>query len=126
MNIQDYWQAIITQNEEKLKTFFTEDAVIRWLCTNERFTASEYITANCKYPGNWIGEIERVEENGSKTVIAGAVQSTDGSIKCHVVSFIKLKDDKVCEMDEYWADDGKAPQWRKELGLGRPIKGENI
>ena len=37
-----------------------------------------------------------------------------------------MRDDKVCEMDEYWADDGEAPQWRKELGLGRPIKGENI
>jgi len=33
----------------------------------------------------------------------------------------RLRDEKVVEMDEYWADDGEAPSWRKELGIGIPI-----
>jgi len=37
------------------------------------------------------------------------------------VSFIKLKDDKIISMDEYWGDDGAPPQWRLEKGLGTKI-----
>ena len=122
MDVQAFWRAIISQNAEEMKTFFTEDAVIRWHCTNEQFTAKEYILANCKYPGDWRGEIERVEENGSSIVLAGAVRSTDGAVKCHVVSFIRINDGLVSEMDEYWADDGDAPEWRKEMGIGKRIR----
>ncbi|EIK81944.1 hypothetical protein CGSMWGv1400E_01445 [Gardnerella vaginalis 1400E] len=37
-------------------------AVIRWHCTNEKFSAQEYIDVNCNYPGDWDGAIERIEE----------------------------------------------------------------
>lgn len=39
----------------------------------------------------------------------------------HVVSFIKMKDDKITSLDEYWADDGDSPEWRKSMHIGRPI-----
>ncbi|EEV19128.1 hypothetical protein TREVI0001_0232 [Treponema vincentii ATCC 35580] len=39
----------------------------------------------------------------------------------HVVSFIKIKDDKIISMDEYWGDDGAPPQWRLEKQLGTKI-----
>lgn len=41
---------------------------------------------------------------------------------CHVVTFIKLRDDKICEMDEYWADDGEIPSWRIVMGIGSTIR----
>ena len=37
-------------------------AVIRWHCTNEKFSAQKYIDVNCNYPGDWDGAIERIEE----------------------------------------------------------------
>lgn len=46
----------------------------------------------------------------------------DRSASFHVVSFIKLKDDKIVSMDEYWADDGEAPAWRQDMKIGRKIK----
>lgn len=121
MDINAFWQDIITQNREKLYAYFCDDAVIRWYCTNEQFTVSEYIQANCEYPGKWKGKIERLEESDRQITLVGKVQSEDGNIVCHVVSFIKLQDGKVAEMDEYWADDGEAPDWRKKLGIGKPI-----
>lgn len=122
MDIKSFWNDIITQNRKSLSSYFCEDAVIRWHCTNEQFTVEEYIQANCDYPGKWKGEIERLEELDSKIIIAGKVQSDDELISCHVTSFITLQNDKIVEMDEYWADDGEVPTWRKEMGIGKAIR----
>lgn len=121
MNIQAFWQDIISQNREKLLAYFREDAVIRWHCSNEQFTVEEYVRANCDYPGSWLGEIERIEETGNTVILAGRVFPADRSSSFHVVSFIRLTGGKIREMDEYWADDGEAPAWRQEMKIGRPI-----
>ncbi len=121
VDIHKFWEATLTQNQELLETFFCENAVIKWHCTNEQFTATEYIKANCYYPGSWDGVIERIEENGNNLNFVGKVYQTDKSASFHVVSFIKLKEDKIIAMDEYWSDDGDVPGWRKEMGIGREI-----
>ena len=121
MNIENFWNDIITQNRQSLFSYFLNDAIIRWHCTNEEFTVKEYIKVNCDYPGTWYGEIEKLFELDSKIILIGKVQSDDKKISCHVTSIITLCDDKIIEMDEYWADDGDVPNWRKELGIGKPI-----
>ena len=101
--------------------YFCDDAIIRWYCTNEQFSVAEYIRVNCDYPGDWDGEIERIEENGDSIILAGRVFSADGRMSFHVVSFIKTRENKILELDEYWTDDCDAPVWRKELKIGKPI-----
>ena len=122
MNIQQLWDDIITQNKENLPRYFADDAVILWPCTNEQFTVEEYVRANCEYPGTWKGEIERLEDMGNRMILVGHVYSCDERISCHVVSFITLSDNKICHMEEYWADDGEAPTWRSKMGIGKPIR----
>ena len=122
MDINTLWNDIINQNRDALPSYFRDDAVIRWHCTNEQFTVDEYIKVNCDYPGRWQGEIERIEESDSKIILVGKVQSFDKTVSCHVTSFIQLLNGKICKMDEYWADDGEVPNWRKELGIGKAIK----
>ena len=39
----------------------------------------------------------------------------------HVVSFIRLENGLIKELTEYWSDDGEAPEWRKEMKIGKPI-----
>ena len=72
MDIKAFRNDVNAKNRGTLGSYFREDAIIRWRCTEEQFTVPEFIKANCDYPGSWRGELERVEE-----------------------------------MDEYWADDGK-------------------
>lgn len=122
MDVRAFWHNVLTKNREALPSWFCADAVIRWWCSNEQFTVSEYIRANCDYPGEWDGKMERIEQSGDSVILAGRVFLSDQSASFHVVSFLKLRNDKICELDEYWADDGEAPAWRKEMKIGKPIQ----
>ena len=121
MKIKEFWRDVLAQNAEKLPGYFHKDAVIRWHCSNEQFTVSEYVRANCEYPGKWQGEIERVEEISGKIITAVRVYPVGGGASFHVVSFLTIEKDLITEMDEYWADDGAAPQWRRQMKIGRKI-----
>ena len=79
-------------------------------------------TENCEYPGNWAGEIEKKYVFDDTIITATHVYSKDSSLSFHVVSFIKVKDDKIISVDEYWGDDGVAPQWRLDKHIGTVIK----
>ena len=122
MNINTFWIDVLKQDRDALANYFHSDAVIRWHCSNEQFTVPEFIQANCEYPGEWDGKIERVDQHGDQLVTVVNVFPEDRSASFHVVSFIELKDDKIMTMDEYWADDGDAPAWRKRMGIGKPIR----
>ena len=121
MDIRSFVRAVLEQRQEDLYAFFAPAAVIRWHCSNEQFTVDEYIQANCTYPGAWDGVIERIDPIESGYVVALKVYPPDQSAFYHVVSFIRLADDRIVSLDEYWADDGEAPAWRKQLNIGRPI-----
>ena len=122
MDIHKFWSAVLRQDREALKGFFRADAWVNWHNTNEHFTAEEFIRANCDYPGDWDGEVERIVEQGGLTITATHVYSKDQSLSFHVVSFIRVKEGKIASIDEYWGDDGQPPKWRQELGIGRPIR----
>ena len=110
MDIRKFWKDVLEQNEEKLSDYFHKDALIRWHCSNELFTVSEYIR-----------EIERIEETDDKIITAVKVFPADKSSFFHVVSFFRIENELIEEMDEYWADDSEVPEWRRRLELGRKI-----
>ena len=122
MDIEKFFDAVISQNEEELKKYFHKNACIKWHCTNERFHVEEYIKANCEYPNDWNGEIERIEKFNDTVILVCRVFPVDNSASFHVVSFIRIKDHLIAEMDEYWSDDGAAPEWRKKMQIGTSIK----
>ncbi len=122
MDAEKFWQAVVRQDARQRKEYFAADAQIRWHNTNELFTADEFIRANCAYPGRWGGEVERIEQRGDLTITVTRVYAQDGSASFHAVSFLRIKDEKIHSIDEYWGDDGPAPAWRAEMQLGRPLR----
>lgn len=64
MDIQGFWDAVLKQDADRMRAYFCRDAYINWHCTDEQFTVEEYIRANCEYPGEWDGKIERVKPWG--------------------------------------------------------------
>jgi len=124
--IRAFWKAVLAQKRDELPAYFAPDAVIRWHCSNEQFTVEEYIRANCDYPGEWDGAIERIDKTQAGYVTAVKVFPADHSVSYHAVSFIALENNQIVSLDEYWADDGAAPEWRKKLGIGVPINDERL
>jgi len=117
--LENIGKNVSSQNEIELKSYFHVDAFIPGHNTNELFTVSEFIRANCEYPGNWNGEVERIELAGN-TVITVTRVWTNG-MSFHATSFFEITEGKIKTLDEYWGDDGEVPQWRKDMSIGKPI-----
>ena len=122
MEIERYWKYTLEQNAEGMRSYFDKGAVIKWHNTNEHFTVDEFIRANCDYPGEWEGEIERIERLGNLIITVVHAYTKDSKLSFHVTSFIEINNDKIISIDEYWGDDGSAPEWRLEKHIGKPIK----
>lgn len=122
MDVYDFWKAVLQQDAEKMRTYFRENAYVNWHCTNEHFSVEEYIRANCEYPGAWDGRIERIETAGDLTIVVVRVFTCDRELSFHVVSFMHMEEGLISSLDEYWGDDGPAPQWRREKKIGTVIK----
>ena len=121
MDVCHFIKAVLAQDETAIRNYFHKDAYVNWHCSNEHFSVEEFIIANCEYPGNWDGTVERVERIGNLYITATKVFPQDRCAYFHVVSFIRTENDKIVAMDEYWADDGPPPQWRLDKHIGTPI-----
>ena len=122
MDFQKYWDAVIGQDAQSMTTFFWEDAQIRWHNTNECFSVSEFIRANCEYPGQWHGEIEHIVNNGSLVITVTHIYNHEETVSHHAVTFFTLKEGKIAGIDEYWGEDGLPPRWRQEMNIGSTIR----
>lgn len=122
LKLKSYWNDVANQNAEALERYFSSNAYIRWHNTNEHFTVQEFVIANCEYPGDWMGEVERIEIIDNTAITATRVWLSDNSCSFHVTSFFEFEDGKITALNEYWGDDGTPPQWRINKNIGKPIK----
>lgn len=122
--IHDLLQDVTRQDAARLRARFCEDAQIFWHNTNEYFTRDEYVAVNCEYPGAWDGEVERVEITDGVAVSVARIWEKGGGASFHVTSFYEFREGRIACLHEYWGDDGPAPQWRRDKGVGRPIRCE--
>lgn len=122
MNIRQYWSDVLRQDADAMRRYFAPEAFIIWHNTNELFTLEEFIRANCEYPGDWDGDIEQLVCAEDMVITATHVFTQDRKSHFHVVSFFRIVEDKIISVDEYWGDDGPAPQWRQELRIGTRLK----
>ncbi len=121
MNVYKFWEAVLRQDRETIRGYFHPEAEILWHCSNERFTVEEYIRANCEYPGEWAGNIEKVVTSGETLVAAVHVHTRDERLSFHAVSFMELREGKILSLEEYWGDDGPPPAWRQAMRIGTSI-----
>ena len=119
-NPEKFIMAVTRQDAAALRDFFVPDAVICWHDSNEQFSVEEYIRANCEYPGNWSGEIQRVDKIDGGMAIVTKISS--GDFATFVSAFIKLDSGKISRLDEYYADyNEEIPDWRRKMNIGKPI-----
>lgn len=112
--IRALWRAAAAQDAAEMARYFAEDAVILWPNTGERFGLPGYLRANCEYPGQWEGEVERIAPDGSFSV-ARVWSAEAGTFRA--VSFYRWEGARVSRLEEYWGDVGPAPAWRAGFSL---------
>ena len=85
MDIRAFWSAVLSQDRKALPEYFCRGAVIRWHCSNERFTVEEYVRANCDYPGQWAGEdrTDRADRRHGHHSGPGVSQGRERLVPCH-------------------------------------------
>ena len=115
------WNDMDKQNWCSLHTYFEDDAIINWNNTNESFNVEEFVRANSEYPGDWSIKIERLECIENLVVSVVKVQLKNDDLSFHATSFFEFNSNKIKQLNEYWGDDGKAPQWRIDKKIGKPI-----
>ena len=118
--VLQFWSDIHRQSWASLATYFHKDAIINWHNTNEQFTVDEFVRVNAQYPGDWQIETERVV--CADDLVISAVRVFSGSISFHATSFFGFREGRIASLDEYWGNDEKAPAWRDDQHIGRPIK----
>jgi len=125
--IHDFFEAVISQDAEKLRQFFEPDAMIFWANTNEEFTVDEYIRANCEYPGTWHGLMEDVDEivpfdpYEPKMLYIAKVWDDNGNTSRVVgrIDFGNTENELIQRLIEYWSDIGEPPEWRIKMNIGK-------
>lgn len=122
IDIQQFWKDVLLQDAEAIRKYFRADAWVNWHNTNEHFTVDEFIRVNCEYPGKWDGEIEQMLHTDTHIITATHVYTKDKKLHYHATSFIRIADNKIASIDEYWGDVADAPQWRKDKHIGKKIK----
>lgn len=78
--------------------------------------------ANGDYPGNWQGTISRLLKTDSQVITLTDINSPDFKKSYVVTSIFSFKDNKINKLDEYWAENESAPEWRQNLKIGQSIK----
>lgn len=103
-----FWADVARQDAAALREWFAPEAEVYWHCTDERFTAEEYIRANCEYPGT--GRARWSVRNGRRTVVfrsqrCGRRTGAPVFMRC----LFPFRGGRITRLDEYWADDGPRP-----------------
>lgn len=115
------WSDMNIQNWDNIHIYFEKDAIINWNNTNERFNVEEFVKANSEYPGAWNIKVERLECIENLVISVVKVQLTNDDVSFHATSFFEFNNGKIILLNEYWGDDGKAPQWRIDKQISNPI-----
>ena len=116
--VQALWEAVGAQEWMDIPAFFTEDAVIRWPNTRERFTVLDYVRANSDYPGDWRTKVRRLDAVGDTVIALVRITDAGGATSLHVVSYCTFAGDRIARMEEYYSEDGEPPAWRGEQSIG--------
>lgn len=119
--LKHFWDCVGEQNASALTTCFQPNAIIKWHNTNEQFVVNEFVKATCDYPDDWSTKIERIEGFGNYAITVVRVCNLSANHSFYATSFFEFQDNKILLLDEYWGDNGSAPQWRLDMKIGKPI-----
>lgn len=111
--IREFWKSVNMQEKEIIPTFFKDGATIFWQNTNEEMDVDEYVARTCSAEVERSYEIKQIEETGDHEWTCIVLMSSQAlNHEFYSIAFIKVEDDKIARLDEYWSEIGNAPTWK--------------
>lgn len=106
--VRALWERFEARDWEGAQRLLADDLRIEWPGTRERIRgAEEYIGLNRTYPEGWHIEVLEVLQAGPRVV--SRVRIDHGEAVVYASSFFTLKDGRIAEGVEYFADQVEPP-----------------
>ena len=108
----------VTRPTAAMRAAFTDDAVMHWPVTGERFEGADLIVrANAEYPEGWSIEVKAVDALADGRVHSLVeVRHGDGLFFGH--SRFEFRGPSIAAVQEHWSTAEAPPAWRATLGAG--------
>jgi ketosteroid isomerase-like protein len=120
--VLEFWRLMATNDFFTVAGVLSDDFALDWPQSNERIRgADNFAQMNSEYPANgrWNFEVKRLVASASEVVTHVAV--TDGKQSAEAISFFRVKNGKIVQIEEYWPESYQAPSNRAHLT--EPIRG---
>jgi len=112
--VQAFVNAFDSQDWIKAKTCLSPRFEAVWPQTRERFSRDGFIAMNAAYPGRWHLRLQRYEETPQGAVSVIHVTHEDEKIGHCATTFYRFDGDLIASIEEYWATEEPAPEWRRQ------------
>jgi GrpB-like predicted nucleotidyltransferase (UPF0157 family) len=109
------WDAYQARDWQGARALLSEDAVLDWPCTEERFVGADAIVAvNQQYPEGWSIAVLRWDELGPGRVhVLARVDHPPHRFWAH--ARVRVEQQKIVHLEEHWATAEAPPAWREGL-----------
>ena len=111
--IQSFIRLFSDQKWDEAKELLHPDFLADWPQYRERMNRDGYIEVNRHYPGKHQLTLIRSHEVGALVIATIWIEADTGQ-KTFVNSFFEIQEGRIAKVEEYWAEPGPAPEWRKQ------------
>jgi ketosteroid isomerase-like protein len=114
--VEWFWALMRSNDFSSVGAVLTDDFVLEWPGTNERFRGRErFATVNAQYPANgpWTFTVHRLIAGFGEAVTDTEV--SDGVVTARAISFFTIVGGRVSRLVEYWPEPADPPRDRAHL-----------
>jgi GNAT superfamily N-acetyltransferase/ketosteroid isomerase-like protein len=114
--VRALWAHVQARDWAAMRAAFTDDAVMTWPVTGERFDGADMIVrVNAEYPEGWSIEVKEIDALADRRVHS-VVEVPQGGDRFFAHSRFVFDGTRIAAVQEHWANGHAPPAWRESLG----------
>jgi GNAT superfamily N-acetyltransferase len=114
--VRALWAHVQARDWAAMRAAYTDDAVMTWPVTGERFDGADLIVrVNAEYPEGWSIEVKEIDALADGRVHT-IVEVPQGEDRFFANSRFSFDGTRIAAVQEHWATGHTPPAWRDRLG----------